>query len=182
MRTITMRYALPLGILALLAMSSCSHPLKARGTFGKIQLNEFASIRAELLSVNDTALIIKRANESNAVELYKHEQIRSLELEGISNGIWRPLLILIGVIPVISLITGLADSRGSDGITFGLVGGIITVLSYIGFETTEPRTEYKWPLTSADRSQLQLYTRFPYGVTDEQLKSLKSSYGIDDAD
>jgi hypothetical protein len=171
---------LPLCLLAIFALNSCSSSLRARGTFAEIKVNEQPKFRAELLAVNDSVMIVKRATESTTFETYRHEQIRSAELEGISNGLWRPILILIGAFALIGLITALGDPYGADAIPFGIVGVVISVLSYVGFETTEPQTEYDWPLTAAERSKLQLYTRFPYGVTDEQLRTLRTNYGVDD--
>jgi hypothetical protein len=155
-------------ILALTLLSSCTGvqpaQLKTHGESATINMKNGDRMDAELLALRDSTLIIM----DDGVQTIPLNNIGSLNLAGIDRADgWVVPFIIFNGIPALFLFAASP--------IFSIPYAVLTGFELWSFIASTPQKNYSWPLSKESTENLRLYTRFPYGVTQEQLDMLQKN-------
>jgi hypothetical protein len=182
------RHVIPVFAVLLAAiLTGCGtseYVLKPTGDIAKVTTDQDGIIIGELLSIQDSTIYLvtdydtarPERKAGGAISSCQIAHITSIEIEGYSDRSWVTSVLLLEGVPTILLTAAASSAKANAGSVF-LAFSIPTVLTWIAFEASTPAPpKADFPVTSDKLADLKKYSRFPQGLTPDNLDKLRKMY------
>jgi hypothetical protein len=160
--------------------SSSQYTVSSRGDEALIYLKDNSELKCELVSLQDSVLIISPASEKtfnyltlpSGYYFLKLEDIDSVSVHGYNSGGWTTAVIMFQVLPA-GLLTIAASS--ADAEVFGVfaiasIPAIVTTLFFLGSEQEAPGVKNKTGF--GDLEKIRIYCRYPRKLEKHEMRKL----------
>ena len=161
---------------------SGEYVVSPKGDKVDIILKKGNQLNVELLLISDTSVVYAStsANPHDQTNLFYslHSDIKSISVKGYDGSGWVTSVMLFQVLPsILFAIAAATYSQSSEGLVAGtifLFPAIITTVLFASSEGETPEWNDQSPVE--DLNKLKIYSRYPVGLNEEQLKLLLSRY------
>lgn len=159
--------------------------LTPHGERARIVLSNEVVLKAELLCLQEDALVVVVSSGGEALSLGEKEKIvglpfsriHAVSIEGYSNRRWVVPWIAFEVVPSLLLTVAAASVEGTNVMQGGMILGAFAALNGLVLYVSTPKppevTEFDQP---EGLERLNLYTRFPQGLTPAELQQIMEKY------
>ena len=152
--------------------------LSPNGDVAEIVLRNDAKFVAELLAVQDSSVLLYFKIGDAKIAGVHIDDLKSITIKGYSNRTWVVPLVLFEFIPAILLGIAAGQVEDVEPLKVFLVASILPILNFAVFEASTPDPpKFEFPFTPKKLDRLYKYTRFPQGLSPEQIKRLLLVYG-----
>ena len=172
-------------LIIIIMLSSCSAPkfaLKHTGDIAVVNLKSKSTFSGEFLFVKDNHiyLLLDESQSSNPSTVKKYSvsstqinQIESMTINGYSDRSWGTSILIFQVVPAFVLALVGASVDGDNFAPVLGVGLVPVLLSWLLFEGSTPSSPSFENFIEQDNiEELKKYSRFPQGLTNNQLEEL----------
>ena len=126
----------------------------------------------------DCELVALRANDvvvlADSLHTIPNSLIHSISLHRSHNFLWVPHIVILNGINA-AFLAGYIYA-GTQSSTLPYIAAGVWLLELISFAASEPQFTFDYPLSTKERSKLQLEARYPEGLDSLRLKWLEAGY------
>lgn len=183
------RYLLSYVLIICIFIYTCAAPkfnLQPAGDIAVLKMKNNSVYKGEFLFIKDgdIYLLVDKpqidnpyAPKSGSVSTVQIKQIESIEIEGYSNRSWGASILAFQVVPAFILAGVGASVDGENFLPVLGISSIPILITWLLFEGSTPTAPtFDHLLKEEKLEELNKYSRFPMGLTDNQLKDFLEIY------